>query len=75
MSRVVKVLVVDGNGYGVYGKEVYTYQNRDDKQYSGSDGECTVVLSTDYDDAIYVNGSEKWKGSASNCKNPLVVRV
>lgn len=75
MARAVKVLVVDSSGYGVYGKEVYSYQNRDNKQYSDSDGECTVVLSTDYDDAIYVNGSERWSGDASNCPNPLVVRV
>lgn len=75
MARAVKVLVVDGNGYGVYGKAVYSYQNHNNKQYSDLDGECTVVLSTDYDEAIYVNGSEKWNGSASSCPNPLVVRI
>jgi hypothetical protein len=70
MSRTITVKVVDKDGYGLSGYKVKAYggnvvlTDRTGKASIEADG-STV--------SIYVNGSEEYSGSTSNCDNPLVV--
>ena len=70
MSRVIRVKVVDKNGYGLSGYKVNAYGG--DVVRTDRDGEAVVDLDGNRVD-LYVNGRTEYSGSISNCPNPLIV--
>lgn len=71
MSRVIRVKVVDSNGYGLSGMKVNAYGG--DAVRTDRDGEA-VIDADGSKVSIYVNGRTAYEGYASSCPNPLIVR-
>lgn len=71
MSRVIRVKVVDSNGYGLSGMKVNAYGG--DVSRTDRDGEAVVDVDSS-SVSIYVNGRTAYEGSTSNCPNPLIIR-
>lgn len=71
MSRVIRVKVVNSDGYGLSGMKVKAYGG--DEVRTDRDGEA-VIDADGSKVSIYVNGRTAYEGYAINCPNPLIVR-
>jgi len=70
MIRVIRVKVVDRNGYGKSGYKVKVYGGQEVK----TDREGTAVVEAKNSSvAIYVEGATAYDGYTSSCPNPLIV--
>ena len=70
MSRIIKVKVVDKNGYGLSGYRVKAYGGEETR--TSRDG-MVLIDAEGSNVSIYVNGRTEYNGSVSRCPNPLVV--
>lgn len=71
-SRVIRVKVVDDNGYGCQGVKVQAYGG--DTYKTDRDGEVTLSIDS-AKVTIYVNGRTRYDGFTDRCDNPLIVEV
>lgn len=70
MSRTITVKVLNSNGYGLPGYKVKAYGG--DAVITDRNGNAAIEADGNAV-TIYVNGTQVYSGSTSNCENPLRV--
>ncbi len=71
-SRVIRVKVVDDDGYARQGIKVYAYGG--DVTRTDRDGEVTLSIDS-AKVTIYVDGKTRYDGYTDRCDNPLIVEL